>query len=116
MTGIICNTTKTVLVAIDIAKSKHDVAVLLPDGKKRSFKVANTREDFEKFSVYLKDLHLPCLVGFEATGNYHQPIAYFLQKEGFLVCLISSLPPRSSLNGLARCSFSLCIFVFSKLI
>lgn len=91
MTGIICNTTNTVLVAIDIAKSKHDVAVLLPNGKKRSFKVVNTREDFEKFSLYLKDLHLPCLIGFEATGNYHRPIAYFLQKEGFSVCLVSSL-------------------------
>ncbi len=91
MTRTICNTVNTILVAIDVAKNKHDVVVLLTNGKKESFKMANTMEDYEKFSLYLKKLELPCIIGFEATGDYHRPIAYFLQKEGFTVRLVSSL-------------------------
>lgn len=91
MTGVICTTTDRILVAIDIAKGKHDVAILLPNGKKERFRVTDTRGDYEKFSAYLKMQTLPCLIGFEATGNYHRPLAYFLQNAGFSVCLVSSL-------------------------
>jgi hypothetical protein len=29
------------------------------------------------------------MVGFEATGNYHRPLAYFLHRQGFQLRLIS---------------------------
>ena len=32
-----------------------------------------------------------CHIGFEATGNYHRPLAFRLLTEGFDVSLISSL-------------------------
>jgi len=62
-----------------------------PDGSRKAFKVANKMPDYEVFSRYLKDFGIPCLIGFEATGNYHRPIAYYLQKKGFELCLVSSL-------------------------
>lgn len=31
------------------------------------------------------------MIGLEATGNYHRPLAYYLQQEGFDVKLVSSL-------------------------
>ena len=31
------------------------------------------------------------LIGFEATGNYHRPLAYFLQRQGFQLRLIPTL-------------------------
>ena len=91
MTDAIFNTANSILVAIDIAKDKHDVVVLLPTGKKECFKVNNTLQDCQKLSAYLKKQALPSLIAFEATGNYHRAIAYFLQKENFTVYLVSSL-------------------------
>ena len=31
------------------------------------------------------------LVGFEATGDYHRPLAYFLRRQGFELRLISTV-------------------------
>jgi len=91
MTQSIYNMESTVLVAIDIAKARNDVLVQLPEGGKRKFKVANKLEDYQEFTSYLKSLDVPCLIGFEATGNYHRPLAYYLEKEGFAVRQVSSL-------------------------
>ncbi len=91
MTETIFNTANSILVAIDVAKSKHDVVVLLPTGKRECFKVNNTLQDCQKLSAYLKQQKLPCLIAFEATGNYHRAMAYFLQKENLTVYLVSSL-------------------------
>jgi len=41
-------------VAIDIAKTQHVVLVEHPDGRRRRFPIANTLEDFTKFSVFLR--------------------------------------------------------------
>lgn len=60
-----------------------------PVSKKR-FKVANKLEDFQQFVEYLCSV-TPCIIGFEATGNYHRAIAYYLQSKGFELRLISSL-------------------------
>lgn len=79
------------MVAIDIAKARNDVLVQLPDGSKKKFKVANKLDDYQAFGLYLKSLKAPCLVGFEATGNYHRPLAYYLEKEGFALRLVSSV-------------------------
>lgn len=80
-----------VLVAIDIAKATNDVLVQLPDGSKRRFKMANKISDYRDFVLFLKGLKTQCVIGFEATGNYHRPLAYYLSKEGFTLRLISSL-------------------------
>jgi transposase len=91
MTQLNCNTEAVVLVAIDISKARNDVFVELPDGTRRKFKVANKMEDYERFSAFLKELQCPCLIGFEATGNYHRPLAYYLHQQGFHLRLVSSL-------------------------
>lgn len=80
-----------ILVAIDIAKARNDVLVGLPDGKNKKFKMANNASDYRDLSAYLKSLGTECCIGFEATGNYHRPLAHFLLREGFKLRLISSL-------------------------
>ena len=91
MTRSISNTEKKVFVAIDIAKLFNVVLVQLPDGERRRFKVANKMDDYRSFFKYLHSQPHPCLVGFEATGNYHRPLAYHLLREGFTIKLVSSL-------------------------
>jgi transposase len=91
MTRLDCSTDMVVLVSIDISKARNDVLVELPDGTRRRFKVANKKDDYERLSAFLKSLGHRCVVGFEATGNYHRPLAYYLQHEGFQLRLVSSL-------------------------
>jgi len=85
------NTSTTVFVAVDVAKIKHKILVLLPSGKKKKMKMANNLKDFNQLITYLKSLEMHCVIGLEATGNYHRAIAYALQKAGFTLHLISSL-------------------------
>lgn len=80
-----------VLVAIDVAKISNEVLIKLSDGACKRFKVVNNFQDYCKFSAYLKSLGYPCLIGFEATGDYHRPLAHYLQEQGFTLRLISSL-------------------------
>ncbi len=80
-----------VYVGIDIAKARNDVRVELPDGRVRKFKMVNRKEDFDNLAKYLSSLGNDCQIGLEASGNYHRPLAYYLQKKGFKVYLISSL-------------------------
>jgi transposase len=86
----------TVLVAIDISKHRHEVLISVP-GKKRRRKltITNTLEDFQRLASSLSSYELPVRVGFEATGNYHRPLAHYLGQAGFELKLISSV-------GLAR--------------
>jgi len=80
-----------VYVGIDIAKRRNDVRVELPDGKIQRFKMVNRKEDYGKLVRYLKSLENDCQIGLEASGNYHRPLAYYLQKKGFKVYFVSSL-------------------------
>jgi transposase len=91
MTKINLTSEGKVLVAIDIAKARNDVLIQLPNGKRKRFIIANKSFDYKEFSRYLRSLGIPCLIGFEATGNYHRPLAYYLQSQGFELRLISSL-------------------------
>jgi transposase len=91
MAQSIISTNNVLLVAIDIAKQRNDVLIEFPDGRRKRSKLPNTASDFRAFSDYLKEFSLPCIVAFEATGNYHRPLAYFLQKEGFSLRLVSSV-------------------------
>lgn len=80
------------LVAVDIAKHYHDVLIEPPVPKRRSrLRLANSLEDFEHLAAYLRGLNSSVLVGFEATGNYHRPLAYFLHRQGFELRLIPTL-------------------------
>jgi transposase len=82
----------TVLVAIDIAKLRHEVLIEAPGWKSRKRLVLlNTAIEFRRFADFLHSLKHPVRVAFEATGHYHRPLAHFLQAEGFDLALIPSL-------------------------
>lgn len=91
MTKSSVNVQRAVWVAIDVAKDRHDVLVERPEGERKTFKVANHRADFERFAAYLRSLGLPCHIAFEATGDYHRTLAYFLHSQGFELHLVSSV-------------------------
>ena len=80
-----------VYVGIDIAKVKNDVRIELPNGRIQRFAVVNRKEDYDRLAKYLDSLENDCQIGLEASGNYHRLLAYYLQKKGFKVYLISSL-------------------------
>lgn len=85
-----------VLVAIDVAKARNEVLIEVPgSGRRRRLNVLNTRAEHDRLIALLSDLGQPVTCGFEATGNYHRPIAWRLLQAGFAVRLISSV-------GLAR--------------
>lgn len=85
-----------VLVAIDVAKARNEVLIEVPgSGRRRRLSVLNTRAEHDRLIALLSDLGQPVTCGFEATGNYHRPIAWRLLQAGFAVRLISSV-------GLAR--------------
>jgi transposase len=85
-------TEATVLLAIDIAKLRHDVLIQAPGWKSRKRLILlNTAVEFHRFADYLHDLKYPVRVGFEATGNYRRPLAHFLKNQGFHLELIPSL-------------------------
>ena len=91
MTQSYGNMGEMVLVAVDIAKQRNAVLIQLPDESRKKFVVANKLSDFQEFTAYLKSMRFPCVIGLEATGNYHRPLAYYLQQEGFELKLISSV-------------------------
>ena len=87
---------RVTLVAVDIAKDSHDVLIESPTrGRRRRLRLANNLEDFEQLAGYLRSLKSSLkssvLIGFEATGNYHRPLAYFLHEHGFELRLIPTL-------------------------
>jgi transposase len=86
----IINTNQVIWIAMDIAKRKNDVLVEWPNGKQKKLKINNMYQDYREFINYLHSFNLPCIVGLEATSNYHRPIAYWLQQATFTVKLISS--------------------------
>ena len=82
----------TALVAIDIAKIKNDVVIESPGKQRRQrMKVLNTRAEHQRFIDRLRALNCPVQIGFEATGNYHRPLAWRLLEAGFDLRLISSV-------------------------
>lgn len=84
--------TPTILVAVDIAKLRHDVLIDAPGWKsKKRMVLLNAAAEFRRFADYLHGLKHPVRIGFEATGNYHRPLAHFLKTEGFHLELIASV-------------------------
>ena len=89
-------TASTLLVAIDISKHRHEVLIGVPGKKRRRrLTITNTLDDFRRLASILMDYGLPARIGFEATGNYHRPLAHHLGQAGFELKLVSSV-------GLAR--------------
>src|SRR5271167_1167580 len=92
MTDSQANPRALTLVSIDVAKDCHDALIEPPaPARRQRFRVANTAEDFQRLANYLRRTAAPVLVGFEATGNYHRPLAYLLQRQGFQLRLIPTL-------------------------
>ena len=92
-----------VLVAIDIAKARHEVLIAVPDKKRRRrLTVLNSLADFNRLVTALKEYGRPVRVASEATGNYHRVLAYHLATAGFEVKLVSSVAlarTREALNN-----------------
>lgn len=78
-------------VAIDVAKQVHEVLVEPPTGRRQRWRVGNCQADFVVLRDRLRAFQTPVLIGFEATGNYHRPLAYYLAQCGFELRLIASL-------------------------
>lgn len=92
MTKITIAQNSPVLVAIDIAKARHEVLISIPDKKRRRrLTVLNELTDFNRLVISLKDYGRPVRVALEATGNYHRALAYHLATSGFEVKLVSSV-------------------------
>jgi transposase len=83
--------TGLIFVAIDVAKQVHDVLIEAPTGSQQRWRMRNCRDDYEGLRQRLSAFHAPVRIGFEATGTYHRPLAYFLHQCGFELRLISSL-------------------------
>lgn len=81
-----------VLVAIDIAKMRNEVLIeASARARRRRLTVLNTRAEHDRLIGELQVLPKPTVIGFEATGNYHRPLAWRLLEAGFEVRLISSV-------------------------
>jgi len=59
--------------------------------RRRRFRVANELADYARLAAYLRELEPGAVVGFEATGNYHRPLAHFLQQQGWELRLIPTV-------------------------
>jgi transposase len=82
----------TALVAIDISKLRNDVLIELPGrARRRRLGVPNTKTEHDRFVELLSAIGKPVIAGFEATGNYHRPLAFRLLNAGFTLRLVSSV-------------------------
>ncbi len=66
------------MVAIDIAKARHEVLIAIPGKtRRRSLTVLNQLDDFNRL-IALTGYGRLVRVAFEATGNYYRALAYRL--------------------------------------
>lgn len=83
---------ESVLVAIDISKQRNDVLIEVPGNRRRRrLVVLNTRAEHDRFIETIQSLGRQVIAGFEATGNYHRPLAWRLLEAGVDTRLISSV-------------------------
>lgn len=84
--------TDALLVALDIAKVRNEVLIEASNHKRRRrLSVLNTRAEHDRLIETLRAYGKPVICAFEATGNYHRPIAWRLIEAGFDVRLVSSM-------------------------
>jgi transposase len=80
------------LVAIDVSKRRNDVLIEIPGtSRRRRMVIINSRAEHDRFVDLLSGLGHPVIAGFEATGNYHRPLALRLLDAGFTLRLVSSV-------------------------
>lgn len=74
-------------VGIDVAKNKHDVAVLNEQGKLvlKPITFSNNRDGFEFLHNTLKQLNQDCLIALEDTGHYAFNLLNFLHQQGYQI-------------------------------
>ena len=83
---------EAILVAIDVSKLRNDVLIEAPGmRRRRRLTVLNTRSEHDRFIDLLRKTGQPVIAGFEATGNYHRPLAFRLLEAGFTLRLVSSV-------------------------
>lgn len=81
-----------VLVALDIAKLRNEVLIEMPgQQRRRRLSVLNNRTEHDRLIDILKAFDAPVVCAFEATGNYHRPIAWRFMEAGFDTRLVSSM-------------------------
>ena len=80
-----------ILVAIDIAKNRHEVLIQPPGRKRYRMSMTNDRVDHDRLIRHLSGLGGAVDIAFEATGDYHRTIAWRLIEAGFHLHLISSV-------------------------
>lgn len=85
------SSTGVIVVAIDVAKQAHEVLMEPPEGGRQRWRMVNCHWDYVALQQRLQAFQAPVLIGFEATGTAHRPLAYFLHQCGFEHRLISSL-------------------------
>jgi transposase len=92
MTNLKHTPPEAILVAIDVSKLRNDVLIEMAGAsRRRRLVVLNTRPEHDRFIDRLRDIGRPVIVGFEATGNYHRPLAWRLRQAGFALRLVSSV-------------------------
>lgn len=80
------------LVAIDIAKHRHEVLIeAAGHHRRRRLTILSTRADHDRLIAILAAYGGPVVIGFEATGDYHRGLAYRLLSAGFELRLVSSV-------------------------
>src|SRR5687767_2046631 len=80
------------LIAIDVAKTRNEILVEQPgQPRRRRLTVLNTRADHDRLLELLGGIRAPVIAAFEATGNYHRPLAWRLIEAGIEVRLVSSV-------------------------
>ena len=80
------------LVAIGVAKTRNEVLVEQPGhSRRRRLTVLDTRADHDRLLKLLGGSGAPVIAAFEATGNYHRPLARRLIEAGIEVRLVSSV-------------------------
>lgn len=92
MTKLESTPAAAVLVAIDIAKVRNEVLIEASGHRRRRrLTVLNSRPEHDRLIEALQAYGRPVICGFEATGNYHRPLAWRLGEAGFELRLVSSL-------------------------
>ena len=92
MTNLKVTPSESILVAIDVSKSRNDILIDIPGASRHQrLVVLNTRSEHDRLIERLLAFGRPVIAGFEATGNYHRPLAFRLLQAGFALRLVSSV-------------------------
>ena len=80
-------------VGIDVSKGKSMVSVMRPFGElvRSPFEVWHTVNELSELTGLLKSLDGETHVVMEATGNYHAPVARFLNDAGIYVSVVNAI-------------------------